>query len=195
VNAPVDHGGVVDVDPAHLVGAGRVPDADERQLGVLQPANPGVLEADLHQNDSVDAPSGEEALERSVVVAPGGGQQDVQVGTGRGFDHAGHKTQLHVGQTPAGGRDHQADGPGPAFLEGAGSGVGPVPELVDDLLDALSRGIRDRALAAERVGDCAPRDARPSGDLPDVHRCPHGNGVALIRWWRARVAPMVEPIR
>ena len=106
---------------------------DERQPGLLQPGHPGVLQPDLHQDDAVDPPAGDDPLEGAVVVAAGRGQQHVEVGAGGRLDDAGDEAQLHVGQALAGRRDDQAEGAGAALLERAGGGVGPVAELVDDL--------------------------------------------------------------
>ena len=74
-----------------------------------------VFEADFHQDDAVDAASADDAFEGAVVVAAGGGQQDVEVDAGGGFDDAGDEAELDVGQAQAGRWDDQAEGAGASF--------------------------------------------------------------------------------
>jgi hypothetical protein len=160
---------------------------DERQAGVLEPADAGVAQPDLHQHHAVDAAAGDQPLEGPVVVAAGGREQHVQIGLGGGLDDGGDEVQLHVGQADAGRGDDQAQGPGPPLAQGPGRGAGPVVEFFDDVLDALAGRLGHRALPAERVGDGAPRHAGPARDLPDVHRLPHPPESHRRRLWRQQI--------
>ncbi len=122
---------------------------------MLQPGDALVLQPDLHEDDAVDAPARDDALEGAVVFAARGGEQDVEIGAGGGVDHAGHEAELHVGQPLAGGWNDQADGAGAALFQRPGGGVGTVAQFVDDRLDAALGLLRYRAFAGQRVGDGA----------------------------------------
>jgi hypothetical protein len=102
VNAPRHERGVAEVGLRGVFGACGVADGDERQAGLLQPAHPAVLQRDLHQDDPIDPPTADVPLEGSVVVTAGRREKDVEVGAGRGLDHAGDEAQLPVRQSQAG---------------------------------------------------------------------------------------------
>ena len=111
---------------------------------------------------------------RPDVVARGGGEDDEGVaagerGGGGGSGHLGEVRELGEGERFIPVRRHgQADEARLAGTEGAGGGGRAVAQPVGDLADMAAGGVREPALAVERVGDGRDGDTGGGGHVPDA---------------------------
>ena len=173
-------------------GAGRAAVADHRHALADQFGDDRVLVGGVDDDGAVEGDV------RPDVVAGGGGQDDQGVaagerGGGGGPGHLGEVRELGEGERfiPVGGHG-QADQARLAGTEGAGGGGRAVAQPVGDLADMAAGGVREPALAVERVGDGRDRDSGGGGDVPDARPARPASaesagspGASLLLSWRA----------